>query len=440
MNHPLRFGLAVSLAIVTVTGTAPVSRAATTKASLGGQFLRNVSTKKIWFTESTSGFRYDVTATKNLQTLIRRAAVLVTSDQLAAIPPLGSTASGTDAVRSHFAGRFITTGEVTYWYVAPGTRQRLDVTTYTSGLSLARNVQPADLALWPTDPGVRSTTKRITTARGTFTVKYTVVNVINPAIRVMTDSVAPGLGTCACQCNPESMCGADYRALCPKTCGVRSFPEYIRQRQPLGAINGTYFHDLAYSVFSGTGPDLSVQNSFSPKQELTRDPWVSALEHPIVIDSSHHFITDIANPGCSRSGYTDKPLSRDLTFRVYTDCLRAAIARRSLQLGGSGQLQGLISTDSFLVLNRKNTVAKYPLDMKQRTTRTSRGFFGVRGQLLYFVVVSGATVPDAAAVATAMQLDMAANLDGGGSSALYANGTYLVRPGRSIPNALFVTR
>ncbi|MBI5466898.1 MAG: phosphodiester glycosidase family protein [Candidatus Kerfeldbacteria bacterium] len=411
-----------------------------TKASLGGQWLRDVSTKKIWFAEQTSGFRYDVTQTKALQALIRRAALLVTNEQLAAIPLSGSSESGNTVVRNRYAGRFITAGNASYWYVAPATQQRLDVTDLTSGLSLSRNVQSTELALWPTDPGVRSTTKRITTPRGTFSIKYVVVNLINPQIRVMTDNVAPGLGTCACQCNPESMCGADYRALCPKTCGVRSFPEFIRLRQPLAAINGAYFHDAPFATFSGIGSDLSVQNSFSPKQELTRDPWASTLEHPIIIDSTNRFIVDMPNPGCSRNGYTDKPLSRDLTFRTYTDCIRSAVNRRSTQLGGSGQLQALISTDSFLVFNRKNTVTKYPLDTKQRTVRTSRDFFGVRGQLLYFVVVSGATVPDAAAVATAMQLDMAANLDGGASSALYANGTYLVRPSRSIPNALFVTR
>jgi len=34
----------------------------------------------------------------------------------------------------------------------------------------------------------------------------------------------------------------------------------------------------------------------------------------------------------------------------------------------------------------------------------------------------------------------ALNLDGGGSSALYLNGSYIVGPGRSLPNAVILVK
>jgi hypothetical protein len=38
----------------------------------------------------------------------------------------------------------------------------------------------------------------------------------------------------------------------------------------------------------------------------------------------------------------------------------------------------------------------------------------------------------------AMQLDFALNLDGGSSGGLYNDGSYVVGPGRNVPNAIVV--
>ncbi len=47
---------------------------------------------------------------------------------------------------------------------------------------------------------------------------------------------------------------------------------------------------------------------------------------------------------------------------------------------------------------------------------------------------------DAAYVMKALGAKDALNLDGGGSSALYLNGSYLVGPGRSLPNAIVLVK
>ena len=55
-------------------------------------------------------------------------------------------------------------------------------------------------------------------------------------------------------------------------------------------------------------------------------------------------------------------------------------------------------------------------------------------------IVSGTTVPEAAYVMKALGVKHALNLDGGGSSAMYINGGYVVGPGRSLPNVVLLIK
>ena len=78
------------------------------------------------------------------------------------------------------------------------------------------------------------------------------------------------------------------------------------------------------------------------------------------------------------------------------------------------------------------------MDTKQRTVKSYRGAIGWKGSTMYFYVVRGATVTDSAAVAEALGLDYAMNLDGGGSTAMMQNGSYILGPGRNIPDAILL--
>ena len=80
------------------------------------------------------------------------------------------------------------------------------------------------------------------------------------------------------------------------------------------------------------------------------------------------------------------------------------------------------------------------LDEKSRGTRTNRGFIATKGDTLYIGVVFAATVGDAAVALQTLGVDSAINLDGGGSSALFYNGKYVVGPGRNLPNAVILAR
>jgi exopolysaccharide biosynthesis protein len=70
----------------------------------------------------------------------------------------------------------------------------------------------------------------------------------------------------------------------------------------------------------------------------------------------------------------------------------------------------------------------------------NRGFIAHKSGTLYVGVVHGANIGDAAATLAALGVEQAINLDGGGSSALFYNGKYVVGPGRNLPNAVILAR
>jgi exopolysaccharide biosynthesis protein len=56
------------------------------------------------------------------------------------------------------------------------------------------------------------------------------------------------------------------------------------------------------------------------------------------------------------------------------------------------------------------------------------------------VIVTNATVTDAAYVMQALGARDALNLDGGGTAAMWIGGSYKVGPGRLLPNAVILTK
>ena len=76
----------------------------------------------------------------------------------------------------------------------------------------------------------------------------------------------------------------------------------------------------------------------------------------------------------------------------------------------------------------------------QKDSRGPKGFIGIGGSNIYLGIVYNATVPEAAYAVKALGVKDALNIDGGGSSAMYIGGKYIVGPGRSLPNAIVVVK
>ncbi len=200
---------------------------------------------------------------------------------------------------------------------------------------------------------------------------------------------------------------------CATNCTVFPLATYISRRSATAGIHGTYFCPPDYSTCSSSVNFYyyPVYNSFSNVM-INGDRIKFTHEPMIVFDTAnapYYFpeATAFKNVATFESAYGVK-------------------------------IRSAISNGPSLVENGKNVLDPSKLDSKQSTVKSYRGAIGWKGTVVYLLVVRSATVIDAASVIDAMGLDYAMNLDGGGSTALYNAGKYLLGPGRQLPNVILV--
>ncbi len=102
------------------------------------------------------------------------------------------------------------------------------------------------------------------------------------------------------------------------------------------------------------------------------------------------------------------------------------------------KLQALIGNKPRLLEKGLNTLIDWEVDASQLNKQTRRNALAFKEDLnrLYLISVRPSDLNELVGVLQYLQFDYALNIDGGQSSALLYNGEYMVRPGRSIPNAL----
>lgn len=409
----------LGLALTGLMVSRPASAAVTLGEKLSGRILLQVQASgRVWYVSPLNKQRYylknDVGATAVLKTL----SVAMSIDQLNLIPLSGSTEAGNTAFRAKFGGRIVRqSGTMNMWYVSPLNRQRYELGDLprTALKKLALGISDANIKLIPVATGynVPSTPakpvngllriqKAVTTSRGTFTVDVMTLDADLSTLKIMADTA--------------------QNSDCKTGCSTLSLKTYIDRRKAVAGMNGTYFCPYEYASCVGqTGYYFyPVFNSFSGK--MINEVRLKYTVQPIVaIDTTNRLFY----------------YSPTLQFHSLAE-LRTRLSADSLAAGGSGVLRTAISSSPIMVKNGQNVLDTRYLDTKQATVKSYRSFLGWKGRTVTFGIVRGATVKDSAAVAAAMGLDYALNLDGGGSTALYQNGAYALGPGRNLPNALLL--
>jgi len=242
--------------------------------------------------------------------------------------------------------------------------------------------------------GVDSSYSSLTvdTPAGSFAVNQVVINLSNQGLSIR--SVTPVSG------ERLNVSGSVY-----------PLGSYVVDNGGFAGINGSYFCPADYSSCSGIAGSFywmwfdTVTGNFanSYQNQFNQGPV-------IVFDTDnnvHYFRTGEDWPG------RDEFESRE-----------------------NVTLQAAISNGPGLIFNSQLVVSEDQLDDKQRTVKSNRSGIGFKGNDVYLIVVSRATVMDLGYVMQAMGLEYAMNLDGGGSSALYYDGSYKVGPGRNMPNSI----
>jgi len=111
---------------------------------------------------------------------------------------------------------------------------------------------------------------------------------------------------------------------------------------------------------------------------------------------------------------------------------------KSSSYGGDGVTAAISNYPSLL--SGGNVVVNSDSIDSYQNTKGLRGVLGTDDKNIYLAYVSNASVIDAAYAIKAAGATNALNLDGGGSSAMYANGGYIVGPGRQLPNAVLLIK
>ncbi len=223
----------------------------------------------------------------------------------------------------------------------------------------------------------------ITNERGTFGV-YLIKESLN-SVKVVTASAA----------------GDD----CKNNCPTKSLAEHVNDNGGFAGMNGTYFCPPDYGECS------SKVNSF---------------DFALYKSSSGKWLNDNAL-GWSETGL--------ITFKGSN----ADFYKKSTDYGGGSVTAG-ISNYPSLLKDRNVVVNADKLTSYQRDVKGTRGAIGVGDENIYLALITNATIVDAAYVMRDLVAKHALNLDGGGSSAMYANGGYIIGPGRSLPNAVVLVK
>jgi regulator of replication initiation timing len=188
---------------------------------------------------------------------------------------------------------------------------------------------------------------------------------------------------------------------CSNNCPTKSLSSYVQANGGFAGIHGTYFCPPDYSSCA------SQVNSYNyPVYNSNSKKW---------LNQSNLFWNGRAMMAFTSSSAVFYPQANTYT-----------------PLSG---LKAAIVNYPGLVYNGSNIVNNYPLSSAQ-LTKGYRGGIGVKNSTVYLVIAQSASVKDFAAVMMALDVDHALNLDGGGSSALFYNGSYKVGPGRALPNAV----
>jgi len=114
----------------------------------------------------------------------------------------------------------------------------------------------------------------------------------------------------------------------------------------------------------------------------------------------------------------------------------------SFEANTATTLDAAIANYPSLIENGAIVVDSEPkLDDAMRTVKGTRGGIGVDRRFVQLAIAKSATVVDLAGIFSALGAQDAMNLDGGGSAAMLFDGSYVVGPGRDLPNAiLFLPR
>ncbi|MBT4209890.1 MAG: phosphodiester glycosidase family protein [Candidatus Komeilibacteria bacterium] len=198
---------------------------------------------------------------------------------------------------------------------------------------------------------------------------------------------------------------------CDGDCATKSLASYVQDNSAEIGINGTYFCPPDYAECAST------KNSFlSP---VLNSNLNIVINRDIGFYHNGSWMAAGANGEYFHFHRPNKGLSNIGAWLTY---------RNTTQIAGISNRPSLIE-NGVVVVNSEPHYSSY-------NSKATRGGIGYDDQNIYLVIARSANMIDFAEIFKTLGATEALNLDGGGSSALYYDNSYMIGPGRSLPNAI----
>jgi hypothetical protein len=197
---------------------------------------------------------------------------------------------------------------------------------------------------------------------------------------------------------------------CDNDCTTRSLGEYVGQLGGWAGINGTYFCPVDYA---------SCANEKGWFYWMVYNSQINKL---INYERAHVTYDPFFVFGTNRRAYF---FSRATDFR----------SEEYFKSTYGTDIMGAIGMRPALVIGSHAVVDENNLEPKEKTAG-NRSFIANKGDQVIIGVVKSANLVEVSQILESLGIDNAINLDDGGSTALFVNGSYVLGPGRNMPNAV----
>jgi hypothetical protein len=235
----------------------------------------------------------------------------------------------------------------------------------------------------PPETGLGYNYQSVSTVRGTFNVHLIKERLSAVTVKTLTANVTD----------------------CSNNCPAKPLAQYVSENAAYAGMNGTYLCPPDYAQCAGkvNSYDYAVYNS-----NLRR--WIN------------YNALNAQNGGLFLNGASTSVYRRTYVYYQNQTPITAAITNFPLLVQNGAVIDSTSEQNGSQLL------------------KGTKGAIGVDGTYIYLVIVTNATVTDAAYVMQALGARDALNLDGGGTAAMWIGGSYKVGPGRLLPNAIVLTK
>ena len=192
---------------------------------------------------------------------------------------------------------------------------------------------------------------------------------------------------------------------CSDNCPTKTLGDFVNDSGAVAGINGSYFCPPDYSSCSGKVNSFDYAFYSSNKGKWINKDALTWFDTGMIVFNGHSY----------------------------------SFYKKTSEYDG-GSVTAAISNYPSLLKNGDVVVNTDILTSYQRDVKGTRGAIGVGEDNIYLALITNATVIDAAYAMKSLGATHALNIDGGGSSAMYINGGYVVGPGRSLPNAIVLVK